>query len=100
MVIRDLIVGHENRWAQTFSPSRQHDGSHIKRALKVLPEYVMENVQDQIYYAKWITRCTHTLADIEDLVPGQGTVVRDGIQPLAVYKDEGGAVHKMTAICP
>jgi hypothetical protein len=100
LVIRDLILGHSNPWAATFSPSRQHSASHLQRALKVLPDYVTENVHDQLYYAKWVTRCTRTLTDIEDLVPGDGDVVRDGINPVAVYKDEQGQVHKMTAVCP
>lgn len=40
------------------------------------------------------------MTDIEDLVPGTGDVVRDGTSPVAVYKDESGELHKMTAICP
>lgn len=100
MLLRDLIIGRENSWAHIFSPSRQHDPSHIKRALKALPEYVKENLSDQVYFTKWLTTCTKTLTDIEDLVPGQGEVVRDGVHPVAVYKDDQGGVHKMTAICP
>lgn len=100
MILRDLISGRESAWAHTFSPSRQHSLSHLRQALKVLPDYIKENVSDQVYYTKWITRCTHTMSDIEDLVPGEGDVVRDGIYPVAVYKDEHGSVQKMSAVCP
>jgi len=100
VVISDLILGRENKWAHLFSPSRQHSPSHLSQALKTLPSLIKENISDQLYYAKWATTCTKTITDIEDLVPGQGDVVRDGLQPVAVYKDDGGEIHKMTAICP
>ena len=60
----------------------------------------MGNLSEQINYTKWLTTATKTTADIEDLVPGEGCVVRDGMQPVAAYKDADGTVHKMTAICP
>ncbi|KAK6904584.1 hypothetical protein I203_105400 [Kwoniella mangroviensis CBS 8507] len=100
LLITDLILGKENSWAHKFSPSRQHSGSHLKQALKTLPDMVKENLSDQIYYAKWAVACTKTLKDIEDLVPGEGDVVRVGLSPIAVYKDESGGIHKMTAVCP
>ncbi|WVQ95448.1 hypothetical protein IAU59_002545 [Kwoniella sp. CBS 9459] len=100
MLITDLILGRENPLAHTFSPSRQHSGSHLTQALKTLPSLIKENLSDQIYFTKWVTTCTKSITDIEDLVPGDGDVVRDGFSPVAVYKDEQGTVHKMTAICP
>ncbi|WWC67415.1 uncharacterized protein I206_101323 [Kwoniella pini CBS 10737] len=100
IVISDLILGKENAWAHTFSPSRQHSGSHLKQALQTLPGIIKENLSDQLYFTKWVTTCAKTMSDIEDLVPGQGDVVRQGLSPIAVYKDEQGGIHKMTAICP
>lgn len=101
ILISSLITGDtEHKWAHLFSPSRQHSPSHIGRAIKALPEYLKENLSDQVYYAKWLTTCAKTITDIEDLVPGKGDVVREGIHPVAVYKDEQGVVHKMTAVCP
>lgn len=100
MLIRDLILGKENDLAHTFSPSRQHSTSHMTQALKSIPHVIKENLMDQAYYLKWASTATKTMTDIEDLVPGQGDVVREGIHPVAVYKDDGGEVHKMTAICP
>ncbi|WVR07872.1 hypothetical protein IAU60_004915 [Kwoniella sp. DSM 27419] len=90
MIISDLILGKENPLAHTFSPSRQHSGSHIKQMLKTIPSMIKDNLSDQIYYTKWATTCTKTITDIEDLVPGEGDVVREGLSPIAVYKDEGG----------
>ena len=101
ILISELIIGNTSHpWAALFSPSRQHSPSHLSRALKVVPDYLKENLSDQMYYAKWITTCTKSITDIEDLVPGEGRVVRDGIHPVAVYKGEDGAVNKYTAVCP
>lgn len=100
IVITDLILGRHNPWASTYDPGRQFSMTHLKRALKSLPSYITENLHDQMYYAKWVTRCRKTMSDIEDLVPGEGDVVRDGVHPTAVYKDPQGKIHKMTAVCP
>ena len=100
MVLSDLINGRENPWAHTFSPSRQHSMGHLRQMVQTVPSMIKENLSDQIYYTKWLTTCTRSIADIEDLVPGDGTVVRDGLSPVAVYKDDKGKVHKMTAVCP
>lgn len=100
MLIRDLILGKTSPWADLYSPSRQHSTSHLKRAVKALPEYIKGNLSDQMYMAKWLTTATKTMKDIEDLMPGEGEVVREGVHPVAVYKDEGGQIHKMTGICP
>lgn len=53
-----------------------------------------------MYMVKWLTTATKTVMDMEDLVPGEEEVVMEGIHPVAVYKDEGGEIHKITAICP
>jgi nitrite reductase/ring-hydroxylating ferredoxin subunit len=101
IVITDLILGRHNDWSATYDPGRQFSVTHLKRALKMLPSYLKENLHDQMYYAKWVTRCRKTLTDIEDLVPGEGDVVRDGVNPVAVYKDpESGKLCKMSAVCP
>ena len=101
MIIRDLVLGRANPWAATYDPGRQFSTSHLKRAMKALPEYLMGNLEDQAHFVKWITHAKTTLNDVKDkLQPDQGAVVRDGIHPTAVYKDPSGQLHKMTAVCP
>jgi len=38
--------------------------------------------------------------DVEELAPGEGALIREGLKKVAVYRDESGTVHKMSAICP
>lgn len=101
LILSSLLTGKDHPWATTFSPSREiSHKSGLLSSVKVLPDLIKENLSDQVYFAKWLSTCTKTMADIEDLVPGQGEVVRDGLKPVAVYKEEGGGLRKMTAICP
>lgn len=40
------------------------------------------------------------VSSVEDIAPGQGAILRKGLTKLAVYKDEAGATHCLSAICP
>jgi len=99
-IISDLITGVDNPLADLYSPSRSHSPSHLGEVLSTIPHIIKENLSDQVYFAKWVSTCAKTVKDIEDLVPGEGIVCRDGLSPIAAYKDQEGNVHKMTAICP
>jgi len=49
------------------------------------------------------TRITFTAGDIKsesELKPGEGAVMRDGVSKVAVYRDDAGQMHKVTAVCP
>ena len=38
--------------------------------------------------------------DAEDIAQGSGAIVRRGVQKLAIYRDETGVLHELSAICP
>jgi nitrite reductase/ring-hydroxylating ferredoxin subunit len=43
------------------------------------------------------------IRDIEDLAQNSGGVMHNGLagqQPVAVYKDEKGKAHELSAVCP
>jgi Rieske Fe-S protein len=40
------------------------------------------------------------VSTVEEIPNGSGAVMRRGITKIAVYKDEKGAVHECSAICP
>ena len=35
-----------------------------------------------------------------EIAPGTGAVVRRGFEKLAVYRDDSGGLHEMSAVCP
>jgi len=90
MLICDLILGRQNPWARLYDPSRKT----VRAAL----EYTSENLNVARQYADWLT--AGEVRSAEDVLPGTGAVLRRGLHKIAVYRDEGGAVHEHSAACP
>jgi len=90
MIVRDLINSKPNEWTELYDPSR--------KPLKSLPTFVAENVDVAVQYTDWAT--PGEVGTVEDIVPGEGAVVRRGMNKYAVYRDEAGVLHERTAVCP
>jgi glycine/D-amino acid oxidase-like deaminating enzyme/nitrite reductase/ring-hydroxylating ferredoxin subunit len=88
MIISDLVAGRENRWSGLYDPARRP--THPLAAA----EYLHENLNVAAQYADWIRRLGHSLPEA-----GAGTVIRDGREPLAVYRDPDGELHVRSAVC-
>lgn len=89
-LVADLIHGRTNPYAGLYSPSRWMPG-----ALRTL---FTENANMAAQYTSWLTGGEVSSAD--EIPPGHGAVVRSGLSKLAVYNDEQGQVHEMSAVCP
>lgn len=89
MLIRDLILGRENAWADLYEPSR--------KPLKASGEFVKENLNVVAQFAEILTPGSGT--DVDVLVPGAGAVTGFGPAKRAVYRDEGGTLHTHSAVC-
>ena len=91
-LIADEITGRKNPWASLYNPSR------LASIVKSLPSLISHDVQINAQYKRFLQS---DIKDIEDLAPGNGGVLNPtGSKPLAVYKDDGGQVHKFSALCP
>lgn len=91
-LIADLITNTPNPWAKLYSPSR------MSSIVKSLPSMLHHDVQINAQYKRFVQK---DIADIEDLVPGDGGVLHAKTgKPIACYRDEGGEVHKFSALCP
>ena len=90
MLITDLIVGRENDWAKLYDPSRV--------SLRSTPEFLRENLNVAAQYRDYVTPGEVAVAD--ELPRDTGAVMRDGTKKIAVYKDEDGALHMRSAVCP
>ncbi len=89
-LLTDLITGRANPWEKLYSPSRI--------TLKAAKDYAHENANVAAQYADWFTA-----GDVrkDQLIPrGSGAIVRHGLKKLAVYRDETGAFHECSALCP
>ena len=90
ILLTDLIQGRKNVWEDLYNPSRIR--------LKSLPEYASENINVAGQYTDYVT--AGDIKSESDLKPGAGGIMREGMSKIAVYRDESGKMHKLTAVCP
>jgi Rieske Fe-S protein len=90
MLISDLILGQPNKWEKLYRPSR--------KPLRAAGKFLRENANVARRYADWVLPGDETT--IDDIAPGDGAVIRDGLKKRAVYRDPYGALHEFSAVCP
>jgi glycine/D-amino acid oxidase-like deaminating enzyme/nitrite reductase/ring-hydroxylating ferredoxin subunit len=90
MLLTDLLQGRKNPWADLYSPSRI--------TLRAFGEYASENINVAEQFADYVT--AGEIKSVDELKPGVGAIMREGLSKLAVYRDEDGMVHKRSAVCP
>ena len=90
VLLTDLIQGRKNKWEDLYNPSRMK--------VKALPEYASENLNVAGQYADYVT--AGDISSEDELKPGEGAIMREGISKVAVHRDEGGQLHKRSAVCP
>lgn len=90
MILRDLIAGRENAWAQRFDPNRlslRSVGKLAQENAKVGAEFVGD-------------RIVPALSSSSEGIPrGEARVLRDGVGKKGVYRDEAGALHAVSMRC-
>jgi glycine/D-amino acid oxidase-like deaminating enzyme/nitrite reductase/ring-hydroxylating ferredoxin subunit len=89
MLLTDLIQGRPNRWADLYDPSRIRAGA--------AGDFLKENLNVAAQYASYVT--PGEVSSLEEITPHTGAVVREGLRKLAVYRDEAGELHRLSAVC-
>jgi glycine/D-amino acid oxidase-like deaminating enzyme/nitrite reductase/ring-hydroxylating ferredoxin subunit len=90
MLLRDLILGRPNPWADLYSPWRLPLGS--------IPELLRETMNFVPRYGMWLT--PGEVRSFDEVPPGEGRVLRDGMRKIACYRNEEGRMHACSAVCP
>jgi Rieske Fe-S protein len=90
MLLTDLILDRPNPWARLYSPSRV--------PVMAANEIVREDLNMAAQYADWVT--PGDVKSFGDIAADSGAIVRQGLEKIAVYKDERGEVHACSATCP
>lgn len=90
ILLSDLIFGRENPWEKLYSPSRI--------SLKVTGDYIKEAANMAVQYGDLISK--GDLESSAELGLAEGAIISHHLKKYAVYKDEIGAVHAYSAICP
>ena len=89
ILLTDLIMDRENPWAGIYDPSR--------KTLIAIKDFAKENVNVAAQYVEVLT--PGKVDSIDEIPRGEGAVLRSGLTKVAVYRDEQGTIHSMSAIC-
>jgi glycine/D-amino acid oxidase-like deaminating enzyme/nitrite reductase/ring-hydroxylating ferredoxin subunit len=90
ILLTDLILGRANPWETLYDPSR--------KSLRSAAQYVKENVNVAKQYLDYVS--PGEVGSVDEIRPGHGALVRQGLGKLAVFRDEQGALHSLSAVCP
>ena len=92
MLLRDLILGQPNPWEKLYDPGR------VTLKAESLKEFALDNASVVADYTDLLTG--GDVASADDIAPGTGAVLRQGLTKVAVYKDPQGQTHACSATCP
>jgi len=90
MLVTDMILRRPNPWSELYDPGRVRTGAAV--------EWVKENLNVVLQYRSWLTR--GDVESIDQITPNNGAVVVESGRKIAVYRDERGAIHRRSAVCP
>lgn len=90
MIITDLICQRANPWASLYDPSRI--------TLRASGQFLKENLNVVSKYTDLLTK--KDVNSVQEVHLGTGEVISHNFEKIAVYKNEIGEVHSMSAVCP
>jgi len=90
ILLTDLIRGRENPWQTLYDPSR--------KTLRAAGTFAKEALNMAAQYSDWLTR--GEVDSVDEIDTDSGAVLRRGLTKVAVYRDETGALHECSAVCP
>ncbi|HSH82178.1 MAG TPA: FAD-dependent oxidoreductase [Herpetosiphonaceae bacterium] len=90
MIIADLATGRENRWLDIFDATRVKPIAGAK-------EFVVENAEVAAHLVSgYLSRKPKSYDELE---PGHAAIMKVDGENVAAFKDEGGVVHAVSAVC-
>jgi glycine/D-amino acid oxidase-like deaminating enzyme/nitrite reductase/ring-hydroxylating ferredoxin subunit len=89
ILLTDLIVSGSSPWEAVYDPARKTPAGIV--------EYVRENLTAVQNFAEYLT--PGEIASAEELKPGEGGIMRQGLSKLAVCRDLDGKLHMHSATC-
>ncbi|WP_448202634.1 FAD-dependent oxidoreductase [Azospirillum sp. sgz302134] len=89
LILCELIHGGSSHWSALYDPGR--------KMTHKLGTYLRENIDVARQYLDYVGRSE--VESEERIAPSQGAVLKMAGRPVAVYRDESGALHRRSAIC-
>lgn len=92
MILSDLILGRDNRWAALFDPHRFTPLKSARRLVKENLHFAQHLIKDHLGGAE--------ARSVEDVPVGEGRIVSLDGEKLAVYRDPDNKLSVLSSICP
>ncbi|MFO1091370.1 MAG: FAD-dependent oxidoreductase [Hyphomicrobiales bacterium] len=92
LTLLPLILGEDSRFASLFEPNR----SQLK-SLTSAREFAQTQAGAVKNYAEYLSG--GEISSVDELSPGEGAILREGLEKYAVYRHPDGAVSKHSAAC-
>jgi glycine/D-amino acid oxidase-like deaminating enzyme/nitrite reductase/ring-hydroxylating ferredoxin subunit len=89
MINSALILGGDPKWAEVYDPSRKTPSG--------IGNFLRENVTAVKNFAEYLA--PGELPSVNDLRPGHGAVVRQGLTKVAAYRDNSKQLYTHSAAC-
>jgi glycine/D-amino acid oxidase-like deaminating enzyme/nitrite reductase/ring-hydroxylating ferredoxin subunit len=89
LLLTDLIRGRDNPWADLYDPSR--------KTLAAIKDFAQENINVAAQYTEALT--PGEIESVDEVKEDEGAILRKGLSKIAVYRDEDGVIHTMSAVC-
>jgi Rieske Fe-S protein len=89
LILSELILNGHSKWGMAYHPSR--------KTLKAAGKFVSENITTLKNFAEYVA--PGELRSLDELKPGHGAIVRDGLNKIAAYRDESGKLVLKSASC-
>jgi glycine/D-amino acid oxidase-like deaminating enzyme/nitrite reductase/ring-hydroxylating ferredoxin subunit len=89
LLLSRLITGEGCPWADFYDPSRVQ--------LSAAKQFVAENITAVKNFAEYVA--PGELGSIDELKPGDGAIIREGLRKVAAFRDEGNRLHRVSAAC-
>jgi hypothetical protein len=89
LIISQAIMQKRPLWEKTYAPDR--------KTLSALSTFISENVTAVKNFAEYIAPAE--VSSYDEIKPGEGAIVRDGLKKVAAFRDERGRLHTASAAC-
>lgn len=91
LILRDLIAGRPNPWAEVFDSTRLDIGASAAKMIKENANVAKHFISDRL--------SALVSPEIDSLNPGEGAIVRAGGEKVAAYRELGGMIKAVSPTC-
>ncbi len=91
MLLCDLLLGRPHVWEALYDPRR------VTLRVEPMAETAKHNLDVAVQFARGYLASDR--ATVDDVLPGEGRVIRRGGKKIAVHRDADGQLHEKSAVC-